>query len=88
MIISSPPVSQTECNFELLLAEAKGVFRKVKQGGGASMRRSLLKAKLKLSQFMPCIILFRDQVHARRALSKGERCVSRIAKRVSSESLV
>eukprot|EP00965_Chrysotila_dentata_P119836 3962645-Pleurochrysis_carterae.AAC.1 len=63
-------VSQRECNFELFLAKAKGVLEKVKQRGGANMRRNLLKAQQILSQITLCIILFKSQLHARRALSK------------------
>eukprot|EP00965_Chrysotila_dentata_P234953 6200461-Pleurochrysis_carterae.AAC.1 len=40
-------------------SQAPGSLRKVKQGGGASMRRSLFKAKLKLSQLTSRIILFK-----------------------------
>eukprot|EP00965_Chrysotila_dentata_P176740 5837095-Pleurochrysis_carterae.AAC.4 len=40
-------VSQRDCTFGLFLAKAKGIFRKTKQGGGASMRRSLCGSKTK-----------------------------------------
>eukprot|EP00965_Chrysotila_dentata_P196179 6177425-Pleurochrysis_carterae.AAC.2 len=39
--------SRKECDFELLLANAKGVLEKKRQGGGASMSRSLLESKTK-----------------------------------------
>eukprot|EP00965_Chrysotila_dentata_P092578 3054967-Pleurochrysis_carterae.AAC.1 len=47
----------------------QGSLKKLQQGGGASMRRSLLKAKLKLSRFTSLIILFKSWLRARRALS-------------------
>eukprot|EP00965_Chrysotila_dentata_P224774 6194382-Pleurochrysis_carterae.AAC.1 len=47
--------------------------RKVKQGGGASKRRSLLEAKLKLLNGISCKILFKHHLHARRAFAERER---------------
>eukprot|EP00965_Chrysotila_dentata_P168325 5558792-Pleurochrysis_carterae.AAC.1 len=56
-------------SFRIVFGHSQGSLRKVKHGGGASMRRSLLEAKLKLSRFTSCIILFECELHGRRALS-------------------
>eukprot|EP00965_Chrysotila_dentata_P017519 582134-Pleurochrysis_carterae.AAC.1 len=47
----------------------------LKEGGGFSKRRSLLKAKLKLSRFTSCFIPFKRGEHSQ---SEGEGRVPRI----------